>query len=141
VGTVFYLFKADLRLTSKGALISLGLLLPMLFHEELAETALTILGGYLLFWCAFKAPVVRLGRLAGVDISYGVYLYAWPIQSLLITSYAHINPWMLCAASTVLAGGAGYLSWILVEKPAQRCVRSLRVPTLRFSRAVPQRRI
>jgi len=135
VGAIFYLFGADLKLSGRGALWSLGLLLAMLFHIEVAETAVMIFGAYILFWFALKAPVVRMGRFSDVDISYGVYLYAWPIQSLLIRSHNHINPWMLCAISMALAGCAGYLSWILVENPALRCMLSLRFRTFRFLRA------
>jgi peptidoglycan/LPS O-acetylase OafA/YrhL len=132
VGALFYLFGGKIRLTGSGALISLGLLLPALFLTELAETAVIVFGAYIMFWFALKAPIVRMGRFTEVDISYGVYLYAWPIQSLLIRGHNEISPWMLCAVSTALAGCGGYWSWIVVEKPALDYLRRLRSGTYRI---------
>jgi peptidoglycan/LPS O-acetylase OafA/YrhL len=137
VGSLFYLLGAGLKLTGKGALLALGLLLATLFHAQVAETSVMIFGGYLLFWFALRAPVLRMGPLMKVDISYGVYLYAWPIQGLLIRNRPDINPWLLCAVSVVIAGCAGYLSWVFVEKPALACVKRLGIGTQRLLRASP----
>jgi peptidoglycan/LPS O-acetylase OafA/YrhL len=51
------------------------------------------------------------------DISYGVYLYAWPIQILLIWYFAPISPWLVMLVATIGACLCGYASWILIEKP------------------------
>ncbi len=131
VGSLFYLLRDDLKLTRNGALLALGILLAMLFHSQIADTAVLICGGYIIFWFALKATFVRMGPLTDVDISYGVYLYAWPIQNLLILYDADINPWLLCAVSVVLAGCAGFLSWILVEKPALSLAHRLRFGAFR----------
>jgi peptidoglycan/LPS O-acetylase OafA/YrhL len=49
------------------------------------------------------------------DISYGVYLYAWPIQKLI----NHFNPtlgvWQGALLTAVLASVAGWMSWVLWE--------------------------
>ena len=42
-------------------------------------------GGYVIFWIAFKCKVVENFLVnATTDISYGLYLYAWPIASPMI---------------------------------------------------------
>jgi peptidoglycan/LPS O-acetylase OafA/YrhL len=54
------------------------------------------------------------------DISYGVYLYAWPIQKLCTWWIPGIGPWWLCALTLVLTSLVGALSWKLIEEPAVR---------------------
>jgi peptidoglycan/LPS O-acetylase OafA/YrhL len=80
VGAVYYLFRDKVRLTKVGAIIAATMLFFLLYSHHLAETSFMILGGYLIFWFAFKVRVLRISRFNNsVDISYGLYLYAWPI--------------------------------------------------------------
>ncbi len=59
------------------------------------------------------------------DISYGTYLYGWPIQKLLHWYLPTMGPALLFVTSLVLALGRGWLSWTFVERPfMQRKVRS-----------------
>lgn len=51
------------------------------------------------------------------DPSYGIYLYAFPLQQLLIYWY-HPSTLVLFIASTIGAFVFGYLSWIFIEKKA-----------------------
>lgn len=51
------------------------------------------------------------------DPSYGIYLYAFPLQQLLIYWYRP-STLVLFIASTLGAFVFGYLSWILIEKKA-----------------------
>lgn len=118
IGSLFYLLDGKIPLNYKGAMISGALLFVLLFYHSVAEAALLIFGGYLIFWFAFKVPVLALSRFNNrVDISYGVYLYAWPIQNTLLWYQRDINPWLHCLISLIGAVLLGYLSWILIEKP------------------------
>jgi peptidoglycan/LPS O-acetylase OafA/YrhL len=55
------------------------------------------------------------------DPSYGIYIYAFPVQqTLVLTAAATSNPWLIFAASIALVVPLGYLSWHLVEGPASR---------------------
>ena len=49
------------------------------------------------------------------DFSYGTYLYAYPIQQMLISPFIFPFP-LIVLLSMVLSLGAGFLSWHLVEK-------------------------
>jgi peptidoglycan/LPS O-acetylase OafA/YrhL len=51
------------------------------------------------------------------DPSYGIYLYAFPLQQLLIY-WCRPSTLVLFVASTIGAFVFGYLSWILIEKKA-----------------------
>jgi peptidoglycan/LPS O-acetylase OafA/YrhL len=127
VGALYYLFRDRIPLTNVGAGIAAILLGGMMFRPLLAEAAYAILGGYLILWFAFGIPVLRLSLLDNkVDISYGLYLYGWPAQTLIIWHDRTINPWLLCCLSLALASLFGYASWMLVEKPCMRLVRSQR---------------
>jgi peptidoglycan/LPS O-acetylase OafA/YrhL len=117
-GGVFYLFRDRIRYTQKAAIIALAALFPFMFLHRFVEAALATLGGYFLFWFAFQVKSSRLGRIGnGIDLSYGLYLYAWPIQTVLIWHYRHISPWILFGISTVTAGAVAWVSWTLIERP------------------------
>ncbi|MEJ1934359.1 hypothetical protein WDZ92_29535, partial [Nostoc sp. NIES-2111] len=60
-----------------------------------------------------------------VDVSYGTYLYAWPIASLIILYDRSISPWTLFLVTAALAMLAGYVSWHLVEQPFLRLKHTL----------------
>jgi peptidoglycan/LPS O-acetylase OafA/YrhL len=51
------------------------------------------------------------------DPSYGIYLYAFPLQQLLIYWYRP-STLILFLVSTIGAFIFGYLSWIFIEKKA-----------------------
>ena len=55
------------------------------------------------------------------DLSYGVYIYAFPVQQLLaVCGLTWLNPLIYFVISTVATLPLAALSWFLVEKPAQR---------------------
>lgn len=115
-GACFRLFPQvyDGRIAGVAAL----LMFAALFVPVLATPALVTMGGYALFWVAFNLNWSPLRTInATDDISYGVYLYAWPIASLLLWFWRDIP--MLALGSLTLAGSfvLGALSWRLIEKP------------------------
>jgi peptidoglycan/LPS O-acetylase OafA/YrhL len=116
-GALFYLFRDRIALTRAGAAGAFVLLLILLFHKPTAEAGVALFGGYLMFWFALEYRQLKISAYANRnDISYGLYLYAWPIQSIILWNYRTINPWMLSLLALIGAGLAGYASWHLVEK-------------------------
>lgn len=87
-------------------------------------------GGPLVSIIAFGYLAISLGGLAVPiapltqrhDLSFGIYLYSWPVQQALAHGhvwqgdlvYAHI------ALSLVIATGLAALSWMFIEQPAMR---------------------
>lgn len=69
-----------------------------------------------------RGPALQRMTALG-DPSYGIYIYAYPIQQL----FAHLrlapNEWILFAEATVVSVIVGYLSWHLVEKRALEFAR------------------
>jgi peptidoglycan/LPS O-acetylase OafA/YrhL len=69
---------------------------------------------YLLFIFAYRLPHFDMDRLG--DISYGVYIYAWPIQQMVWRPGQ--GAYMNILLSTAIVFPLAYLSWRLIEKPA-----------------------
>ena len=125
-GMMYYLFRERIPHSPwllGGSLLLLGL---SLWHLPLAPFFFVILptfGFYALFYLAFL-PLGRLYAFAKHgDLSYGIYLYAFPIQRLLILEQFrgyHLAPLTLFLAAWVLACGAAVLSWRFVERPFLR---------------------
>lgn len=121
VGGAFYVWRDRITYTHRGALVSATILVCLMFVQPVAEVALSVFGGYLIFWFAFVYPVNRVSRaMDHNDPSYGLYLYAWPIQNLLVFYVAGIGPWTVTAVALPTALIFGLLSWRLIEKPALR---------------------
>ena len=121
IGTCFWLYSKDVALRGRYAAAAAAVLFGLLFVPQLAETALLLLGGYILFWVAFEAswkPLLTIN--AKDDISYGLYLYAWPIAALLILYWRTIPVEVLDGLTFLGAAAFGLASWLAVERPAMR---------------------
>ncbi len=124
IGACFFLFREQIPFNYRLSAVCLAgaaawLFIPGVAQAYAAEYGLVIFGSYLIFFFAFgvKAPWLRAIN-SGTDISYGVYLYGWPLSSLIVLHDPGISPWILALATLPLAGLAGYASWHLVENPA-----------------------
>ena len=53
------------------------------------------------------------------DISYGVYLYGWPVQKALVALGVN-SPWILFALTMPVVVALGFASHWLIERPAMR---------------------
>lgn len=62
------------------------------------------------------------------DLSYGVYIYAWPTQQILVISgLGHITPLVFAVVATAATLPLAAASWFVVEKPALR-LKAVKVP-------------
>lgn len=64
------------------------------------------------------------------DISYGTYLYGWPIQQTLMVLSPGMSAISNIAMGLVIAPIAGLISWMLVERPALAIKSQRRSPTV-----------
>jgi len=67
-------------------------------------------------------PVVRRSARFG-DISYGLYLWGFPVQQLLVWAVPSISVGTHVALSLLIVAPIALLSWHLVERPVLRAVR------------------
>ncbi len=118
-GMTFYRYRQRIPSSRRlliGSLAALGLL-------SLAGTGLTaalpLFGTYALFYSAFSRRSGLPSSAPRADLSYGIYLYAFPIQQLLVMhAGSHLNPYSLFLLSLAITLGFALLSWHTVEKPA-----------------------
>jgi peptidoglycan/LPS O-acetylase OafA/YrhL len=87
--------------------------------------------GYLMLWLGAALPLRAVGRRN--DVSYGMYIYAFPVQQLLALLGVHRSGLPVYVLLSILGTlPLAVLSWLAVERPAQRLkgmlgrVRSLR---------------
>ena len=137
-GAAFYLFRDRIVFRNWIAAAVGATLCGLLFIRYLADPALAIFGGYLVFWFAFLPNTQRLNLVnSKTDISYGAYLYAWPIQNLVIRYDHDTSPWLVMIITIVGSCVLAYLSWIFIEKPSldlkqARTDDSSRRPSFRY---------
>ncbi|BEO24285.1 acyltransferase [Serratia marcescens] len=78
--------------------------------------------------CLICLHISSLKMIVGVrirnDISYGVYLWGFPIQQA-ISQNLELNPASNIALSIMLSVSIAILSWFLVEKPAMNFARKI----------------
>ena len=87
--------------------------------------AFATFGAYLVLYLAL-APSVRLPGLARWgNLSYGIYIFAWPVQQTAVLLLGSAATWYWTTALSLPAILAlAWLSWHLVERPALSLKRS-----------------
>jgi peptidoglycan/LPS O-acetylase OafA/YrhL len=78
---------------------------------------LPLAGVYLLFYAAFP-PGIGEPREGRPDLSYGIYLYSFPIQQLIVASMNKVSPWPLSFLAIPPTLILASLSWYAIERPA-----------------------
>jgi peptidoglycan/LPS O-acetylase OafA/YrhL len=95
---------------------------PFLLAKTGFREAVYVVGfSYVILFAAYRLPHVNLDKIG--DISYGVYIYAWPIQQLVW--YPGQGGLRNAVYSSAIVIPLAYLSWKLIEKPALNARRFL----------------
>jgi peptidoglycan/LPS O-acetylase OafA/YrhL len=115
-GAALFLYGARVPQGVIGALVAVGLLVVIVVLGLVPQFG-TLPLGYLLLVLGNTMPLSRVG--SKFDISYGVYIYAWPVQQLIALAFGPALPLPLF----ILFAFAGtvplaFLSSLLVERPA-----------------------
>lgn len=117
VGGCFRLYREEIAFYRSAAVLIATLLFSSMFYVSVARIALAVGGGYLLFYFA----TTRISALDGFnrlpDVSYGTYLYAWPIQKLMLWYFPSMSPSFVFGLTTILSLIFGAASWYAIEKP------------------------
>ena len=118
-GSLAYLYRDRLPLTPLLAAAAMTApVLAKLAMPALYAPALFVGSAYLFLFIAM-APGLSHPRLEPRwDLSYGVYLYGWPLQQALQALYPAVPGWVMLGPALVLTGLVAAASWLLVERPA-----------------------
>jgi peptidoglycan/LPS O-acetylase OafA/YrhL len=125
IGTAFHVWRD--RVLLSPAIVALLVAAATLAHGTAAFHVTMVLA---LVWGVFVvgympgAFLQRYNRLG--DYSYGVYIYAFPMQQLMIHLFAPMGPLMNIALALPATLALAVLSWVCVEKPALALARGPR---------------
>jgi peptidoglycan/LPS O-acetylase OafA/YrhL len=116
-GVLAYMLRDRLPITAL-ALPALFAVFVLLLGTPLGELGTALFLGYATLWVA----VLPWGPLRDLtnrwDISFGVYIYAGPVQQLMIDVGLTSNPLLLSLAALSIVLPLALLSWTLVEQPS-----------------------
>ncbi|WP_338760000.1 acyltransferase [Massilia sp. METH4] len=129
-GGCFYLYRDRIRMDGRLALAAGIAVVICMFSWSASELALATAGCYVLIYLANKPSAMLAGFNRLPDVSYGTYLYAWPIQKLLLWYLPGMSPWLLFAIAAPAAVALGAVSWYAIEKPALKWKQARAVPAL-----------
>jgi peptidoglycan/LPS O-acetylase OafA/YrhL len=116
-GGLGWLWREKLHVSGAGVLLALvGVIL--LSPTPLYKAALYLGTAYVMLALALGPEFTRRATEPPGDISYGVYLYGWPVQQALVQLFPAAGAWTLLGPATAITVLIGTASWLLVEKPA-----------------------
>ena len=119
-GMLFYLYRDRIPFSFRLLVLStLGIVLAAALGGLAA--LLPVLGTYVLMYAAFNAhsKLQDFGRHR--DLSYGVYLYGWPVSQLFVLILGvGTHPFLLFLLASAGSCGMAALSWHFIEHPALR---------------------
>ncbi|NIX77230.1 acyltransferase family protein [Microvirga terricola] len=132
-GGALYVWRYKARLS--------GPLLAILFAATwlasgtvLYKTLLFIVSAYGVLWLALASALTRWSYEPKTDLSYGTYLYGWPIQQSLHALLPAAAPLVLLAPALLITLVVAAVSWVIVEKPALALkAKALRRRTLKVT--------
>jgi peptidoglycan/LPS O-acetylase OafA/YrhL len=119
-GMVLYKLRHTRILDGRIALLALaGLALSVPLRQFI--TLFPVFGCYLALWLALnpRLPVIPAARFG--DLSYGLYIYGWPVEQAVIWLHGGDAAWwQVFLTALPIAAAVAFLSWHLVEHPMLR---------------------
>lgn len=122
-GAVFYLYRDRIPYSRWIAAVSVLGILMSCWHGF--SFLFPLFGTYLLFYLAFNHSIRCYGAAKYGDFSYGTYLYAFPIQQMIVMKFGSVlGPLTLFLVAAPATLAVAVLSWHLVENPFLRRTRT-----------------
>jgi peptidoglycan/LPS O-acetylase OafA/YrhL len=116
-GMLIYLWQDRIPLSALLA-VALIAVTALLRQSALYELLLLVTMAYVTFWLAYiPGGILRAYNRLG-DYSYGIYIYAFPMQGLAIWMFGPMSPMINIALSLPMTVIPSVLSWHYIEKPA-----------------------
>ncbi len=117
IGAAAYRLRHRVTLSAPGAVLAV-LALAIAWGTMLEPLATYPAVGYLVL-CFSALPLGPLRRVSGrADLSYGLYIYGWPVGQLLMLCVPGLGPVELAVVTLLAAAPVAAVSWTLIEKPA-----------------------
>lgn len=129
IGSAFYVWREKVRLNSAVALLMVLIIIllklkfisiPGIKSVRAFQASYNIFLGYIvLCFCYFPSRFLQGFNRFG-DYSYGLYIYAFPVQQAVLALLGEMAPWMLFLFAFPLVLLLSVLSWHGIEKPFLR---------------------
>lgn len=116
VGINFWLWRDKIPFSGRAALGCFAVLIISSQVKPWFPVLFPIVGGYCFLYLGYCQRPTLLDWTEKTDLSYGTYLYAFPVQQALIMNEPLRKPWLVFAMATPLTLLLASLSWNLVEK-------------------------
>jgi peptidoglycan/LPS O-acetylase OafA/YrhL len=121
VGGLFHLYPTLLSYKYRWWMPAAALMvLGGLGHPEWADLSLALGGSFILIRTANQAAPAFIEKITRTDISYGLYLYAWPASQAFYEWMPGQTPVANFICASLAGAWLGFLSWKIVEAPALR---------------------
>lgn len=118
LGMLFYLLRDRIPLHGAGVIALFALVVLLKQNRPPGTLLVCVLIAYTTLWLA-RHPRLRLPVSPRIgDVSYGLYVFAFPIQQTAVWLKPNIGPWTLFAVSFVATFAVAWCSWHALEKPA-----------------------
>ncbi|MGJ8583655.1 MAG: acyltransferase family protein [Marinosulfonomonas sp.] len=117
IGTAFYIWRVHIKLSLVIVLI-LSAAAWAAKGSMIFEPVFMVFLGYSVLWLAY-VPGGKLRHYNQLgDYSYGIYIYAFPLQGMAVWIWGPMTPWANIALSLPLVLVPSVLSWHFIEKPS-----------------------
>ena len=90
------------------------------------DLAFAIAFTYAILWLGFTDSVRMPNLAAHGDLSYGTYLYAFPVTQVWVQVLQPVSPWVVFVLSLVTVLPLAWMSWHVLEQNALRLKGRLR---------------
>lgn len=116
IGVLFFCNRDKLILDLRLAALAV-VVLYFSFGEPWFRYVYPVTWAYILFYLAYRTRFLNVDEKIG-DCSYGIYIYAFPVQQLTAYLMPEGTPHTNLIISTIVVIPLAYFSWRIIEKPA-----------------------
>lgn len=114
IGVFFYLNRDKVYLDWRIAIFA-AVMAYFSFGQEWFDYVFPPALIYLIFYLAYATKPLSTDSVFG-DASYGIYIYAWPVQQIVAQSFPGQTPYFNTIVSSVIVITLAWLSWHGLEK-------------------------
>jgi peptidoglycan/LPS O-acetylase OafA/YrhL len=132
-GSALFLFRARIRMDLRVFVLLVLAVAASMWNSTAFRIVYTLAIPYLVFYFAFVVggPIRLYNRLG--DYSYGIYIYAWPVQQMVAASIPGITPPTMLLVSFACTLALAMISWHVIEKRALAFGKRRRRPVVAMS--------
>ncbi len=119
-GMALYRWRVKGIFSGRGALLALaGLVASVPLHAFIL--LFPLFGSYLVIYLALEQRLPFFNAARCGDLSYGLYIYGWPVEQVIVRLNGGTMAWYeLFALALPITAAIAFLSWHLIEAPALR---------------------